>query len=132
MSDVPMGDAPADASDGSPRSPAADGIRVLKRHLEAVERVLRDLEPGEDAAAIAARIASAVLTAYDDQMRYVVVTSDYVVFGPYASRESARKAIDAGLCANRAGTFAMVLPMKPVPRGGRTRVSAGRDTGPDR
>jgi hypothetical protein len=91
-------------------------IRVLKAHREAVLKAIPDNawllqeKPNE----FAARVAEAVLTA-GDRLEYIVVTSDYVAFGPYASRATATKMILKGLAAHRPGTDAMVLPMHPSP-----------------
>lgn len=88
--------------------------RVLKGHKKAVLDSLSETDV-TDADDLATRVATAVLTAYDDKMRYVIVTDDYLAFGPYATRTSAEKVATKGLCAFRAGTKAMVLPMKPSP-----------------
>ena len=91
------------------------GMRVLKGHLTAVKEALATLPDG-DADDIARHIAEKVLTANDSKMRYVVVTSDYCVFGPYASRSAAQKATQTGGMAYRPDTSAMVLPMQPHPK----------------
>jgi hypothetical protein len=77
------------------------------------------LAPGGDPQEFAEKVASAVVMAEDGKTRWVVVTSDHVVFGPYASAATAHKVIGKGLCANRAGTKAMVLPMSAAPKAGR-------------
>lgn len=92
------------------------GTRVLKKHKRAVAEALAGLAAcGGDSDTICHFIAEAVLTAYDDQMKYVVVTDDHVVFGPYSTREAAYKAIERGACAHRHGQRAMVLPMRAAP-----------------
>jgi len=96
--------------------------RILKRHKLAVKDALDSLAQYEgDSDAICHHIAEAVLTAYDDTLKYVVVNDDHLVFGPYASRASAYKAIERGYCADRHGQRAMVLPMKAAP----TKATAG-------
>ncbi len=91
------------------------GTRVLKKHKQAVLQSLADNANESDPEVLALRVASAVLDAYDHQMRYTVVTSDNIAFGPYATSDAAHKAIAKGLCAFHTGTKAMVLPTKPVP-----------------
>lgn len=77
------------------------------------------LAPGGDPQEFAEMVANAVITAEDDKVRWVVVTSDHVVFGPYAAAATAHKVIAKGLCANHPGTKAMVLPMSPAPKAGK-------------
>jgi hypothetical protein len=62
----------------------------------------------------AQRMAEAVLTA-GDKTRYVVVTSDYLAYGPYATRNAATNAVLKGFAAYRPHTEAMVLPLAPSP-----------------
>ncbi len=99
-----------------------DETRVLKAHREAVREALE--QKHEDADTLFASVAQAVLTAVDHKIRYIVVTDDYLAFGPYASRKAAETAISKGNMAHRHGTQAMVLPMKPSPtkQDGRTVV----------
>lgn len=92
------------------------GTRVLKKHRAAVADAMAQLAACDgDADTICHFVAEAVLTAYDGQMKYVVVNDDHVAFGPYSTREAAYKAIERGHCASRHGQQAMVLPMKPSP-----------------
>lgn len=96
--------------------------RVLKKHTLAVGEALDNLaQCAGDSDTICHFIAEAVLTAYDGQLKYVVVNDDHVVFGPYSTREAAYKAIERGYCADRHDQRAMVLPMKAAP----TKATAG-------
>lgn len=91
-----------------------DDTRVLKAHKEAVKSAIES--GAETADALFGSVAQAVLTALDNKIRYVVVTDDYLAFGPYASRGAAENAIAKGNMAFREGTRAMVLPMSPSPK----------------
>jgi hypothetical protein len=94
--------------------------RVLSKHVSAVKAALAQLpelvEGGQTSDDIAKHIATAVLTAYDDQMKYVIATDDRIAFGPFPNRTSAKTAIAKGHVAYRRGQRMMVLPMRPVPR----------------
>ena len=90
--------------------------RVLKTHVEAAKGALRSgpFETIEDAARA---VATAVIEA-DGPTRWVVITQHGdgpIAYGPYASAETARKAINSGLML---GEKCMLLAMKPVPRAG--------------
>lgn len=92
------------------------GARVLKAHVDAAKEALFGrVYPTTDAAALA--VAQAVIEA-QGPTRWVVIAkhgSEVLSYGPYASAETAHKAIDSGLMV---GTQAMVLAMQPVPRKG--------------
>lgn len=94
--------------------------RVLKPHKDAALAALV-AGPYESSNELLDAIATAVLTATDDKMRYVVVSQDRqtripVAFGPYASRSTAEKAIARGYCAWTERTDAMVIPLTPAPK----------------
>lgn len=92
------------------------GVRTLKAHVDAAKDALTSkVYPTIDEAAAA--VANAVIEA-QGPTRWVVITKhggEVVSYGPYASAETAHKAIDSGLMV---GTQAMVLAMQPVPRKG--------------
>jgi hypothetical protein len=94
--------------------------RVLRAHKDAALAALIAGPYGSSNELLDA-IATAVLTAADDKMRYVVVSQDRasrttLAYGPYASRGVAEKAIDRGYCAWTEHTDAMVVPMTPAPK----------------
>ena len=94
--------------------------RVLSKHVEAVKLALAQLpelvKTGASSTDVAKHIATAVLTAYDDQMKYVIATDDHIAFGPFPNRKSAKTAMAKGHVAYRKGQRMIVLPMRQVPR----------------
>ena len=92
-------------------------IRILKKHKQAVLDTLSELaaEGNTDPDVLAMRVAEAVLGAYDEKVRYTVVTSDNIGYGPYATSDAAHKAIAKGLCAFHPGTKAIVIPTQQAP-----------------
>jgi hypothetical protein len=97
------------------RTTKAQRVAAITTVIDNIDLIAAGGNPQE----FAEKVAMAVVTAEDSKVRWVVVTSDRVVFGPYAAAASAHKAIDKGLCASRSGTKAMVLPMTAAPRAGR-------------
>lgn len=94
--------------------------RVLKAHKDAALAALIAGPYGSSSELLDA-IATAVLTAADDKMKYVVVSQDRtsrtaIAYGPYSSRAVANKAIARGYCAWTELTDAMVIPMTPAPK----------------
>jgi hypothetical protein len=90
--------------------------RVLKHHVDAAKGALSSgpFSTLEDAARA---VATSVIEA-DGPVRWVVITdhgTTPLAYGPFASAETARKAIDSGLML---GQRCMLLAMKPVPRSG--------------
>ena len=96
--------------------------RVLKAHIESAVAAIKG-GPYKTVEEAARAIAQAVVEA-DDATRWVVLTDNGVgnppiAYGPYASAETARKAIDSGLMIS-GPRGVMLLAMKPVPRRGFT------------
>lgn len=88
--------------------------RVLKHHRDAAKSAL-SAGPYSTLDEAALAVATAVIEA-DGPVRWVVITDNGpTAYGPYASAETARKAIDSGLML---GGRAMLFAMKPVPRAG--------------
>jgi Xaa-Pro aminopeptidase len=95
---------------------AVVSARALKVHREAAKAAIA-AGPYADLDSAAAAIAAAVVEA-DEPTRWVVIVGhgDHpVAYGPYASAETARRAIDSGLMVQGP---AMLLAMKAVPRTG--------------
>ena len=69
------------------------------------------------------RLCTAILTADDDKQRYAVATQDphgnTLLYGPYATKDAAIKAVDSGNCAHTPNTKAMLMPLIPSPRSAR-------------
>lgn len=111
--------------------------RALKGHIDAVidvlgEGAIRTLAPvyGVTHEELAARIALAVLTAYDDTTRYVVLVrepedSGLTVFGPYATYEAARTALAEGhaFALRSNGALCAIHPLTVAPRNPRKAKS---------
>jgi hypothetical protein len=90
--------------------------RTLKHHREAALSALT-AGPYLTMEEAAQAVATAVIEA-DGPVRWVVITdtpTTPTAYGPFASAETARKAIDSGLML---GERAMLFAMKPVPRTG--------------
>jgi len=102
------------------RSDSYAKTRVLSKHIKAAKLALSEIPArvadGADADEIAKHIATEVLTAYDDAMKYVVITDDNIGFGPYPSRKAANLAVEKGNCTYRLYQRVIVIPMKPSPR----------------
>lgn len=90
--------------------------RVLKAHVDAAKAALTKEGGYPTIEAAAAAVADAVIME-QGPTRWVVITSHGggLVYGPYASADTARKAAESGLML---GEHYMVLPMQPVPRKG--------------
>lgn len=97
---------------------ALSGTRVLKAHTQAVFDTLNSKAHllSESPAEFADAMAAAVLTANDSKIRYIVVTDDYVAYGPYATKKAANNAVMRGHCAHRHDTQALVLPLGASPK----------------
>lgn len=97
---------------------ALSSTRVLKGHTKTVFDTLNTKAHllGESPDEFAEAMAAAVLTAYDDKIRYIVVTDDYVAYGPYATKKAAANAITRGHCAHRPNTKALVMPLGASPK----------------
>ena len=94
--------------------------RVLSKHIKAARQALADtpeqVAHGASGDEVAKHLATEVLTAYDDVMKFIVVTDDNIGFGPYPSRKAANLAIEKGNCTYRLGQKVIVIPVKPSPR----------------
>lgn len=66
-----------------------------------------------------------IITADDPTTRYVVGTRDphgnTTIYGPYATADAAKKALDSGACAHIDGTRGDIYPLVPSPKVPRTR-----------
>ena len=94
--------------------------RVLSKHVAATKAALESLPErvahGASGDDVAKHIATEVLTAYDDVMKFIVVTDDNIGFGPYPSRKAANLAVSKGNCTYRLGQRVIIIPVKPSPR----------------
>jgi hypothetical protein len=101
-------------------------LRALKAHRLAARAAI-EAGPYASLDEAAAAIASAVVET-DVDTRWVVITDfgGATAYGPYASAETARKAIDSGLML---GSQAMLLAMKAVPRKGHRQTQETIETG---
>lgn len=95
-------------------------IRVTVSMKKAVMDVLSRAAEFTNPDAFAEELASAVLTAEDDKTRYCVITQnplkEVYVFGPYASHDTAHKAISSGNLASMEKTTGGVYPLIVAPK----------------
>jgi len=114
--------------------------RVQVEHSRAVvsilgEGVLATMAPVLGASsgdALAHDIAAAVLGAYDDTTRYVVLVREpddagLTVFGPYATAAAAEKALHEGhaFALRQQGALARIYPLTPSPKAAKGKKNKG-------
>jgi hypothetical protein len=120
--------------------------RVLKGHTDAVMRVLTPSFVAVGASILGYAelgvvteanmhqltldVAGAVLEAYDDTTRWVVLVREagdvgLTVFGPYATSSAAQKALDEGFAFAlvREGALCAIFPLTPSPKAARKKKS---------
>lgn len=100
---------------------------TTKAQRDAINGVLAHVARFDDRDQLVEALAQAALVG-DVGTRYVVIVKnagwrDYVVFGPYASPDTARKAIASGALATREGGRCAIYAMTPQPRLPKKKVS---------
>jgi hypothetical protein len=106
-------------------------VRVTKAQKDAVASILDKASSYSSRAEFIEDLAIAVETA-NDKTRWCVVTlngeNNITVWGPYASPDTARKAMATGLLAYDSKTRGDVFALGPAPKGFRQTKEEGART----
>lgn len=79
------------------------------------------------------QLCETIITADDSKTRWCVLTVDSgsgeaTVFGPYATRTAAEKAIQTGMLASRENTRGAIMPLHQTPKNGEWTTNKETNT----